>query len=57
VLKKIKKINMVCCMSYYPTNGRVDFEDSLIIKSSFITEDEIMTGPKANKKKEQKKLK
>jgi hypothetical protein len=44
-------------MSYYPTNGRVDFEDSLIIKSSFITEDEIMTGPKANKKKEQKKLK
>jgi hypothetical protein len=28
----------------------------LIIKSSFITEDEIMTGPKANKKKEQKEI-
>jgi hypothetical protein len=44
-------------VSYYPTNGRFDFEDSLIIKSSFITEDEIMTGPKANKKKNKKKYK
>ena len=29
-----------CCMCCNPANGRVDFEDGWLIKSSFITKDE-----------------
>ncbi len=30
-----------CCMCFYPANRRVEFEDGWLIKSSFISKDEI----------------
>jgi hypothetical protein len=47
----------MCCN---PANGRVDFEDGWLIKSSFITKDEHeacqLTRTKAPKKKKKKKF-
>ena len=44
-----------CCMCCNPANGRVDFEDGQLIKSSFITKDEHeafhLTRTKAQPKK------
>jgi hypothetical protein len=39
---KIKwKLTWHCCKCCNPAKGRVDFEDSFLIKSSFITKDEM----------------
>jgi hypothetical protein len=35
------KLPWHCCICCNPAKGRVDFEDSLLIKSSFITKDEM----------------
>jgi hypothetical protein len=35
------KITWPCCMCCNPEKGRVDFEDGWLIKSSFITKDEM----------------
>ncbi len=54
------KITWHCCMWCNPANGRVEFEDGRLIKSSFITMDEMkacqqtrtkIQNPKKNKKK------
>jgi hypothetical protein len=35
------KLPWHCCICCNPAKGRVDFEDGLLIKSSFITKDEM----------------
>jgi hypothetical protein len=50
-----------CCMCCNPANGRVDFEDGWLIKSSFITQDEHeacqLTRTKVKKKSKKKSKK
>jgi hypothetical protein len=54
-----RKLSWHCCIFSNPAKGRVDFEDGWLIKSSFITKDEMkacqLTRNKFQKKK--KKLK
>jgi hypothetical protein len=39
---KIKwKLTWYCCICCNPAKGRVDFEDGWLLKSSFITKDEM----------------
>ena len=49
------KLTWHCCICCNPAKGRVDFEDGWLIKSSFITKDEIkayqLTRTKFQRKK------
>jgi hypothetical protein len=49
------KLTWYCCICCNPAKGRVDFEDGWLIKSSFITKDEMKLvskpGPNSHKKK------
>jgi hypothetical protein len=36
-----RKLTWFCCICSNPAKGRVDFEDGWLIKSSFITKDEM----------------
>ncbi len=45
-----------CCMCCNPANGRVDFEDSWLIKSSFIFKDEHEASQLTKTKVQQKNL-
>jgi hypothetical protein len=53
------KLTWQCCICCNPAKGRVDFEDGWLIKSSFITKDEMkacqLTKTKLPKKKEKKR--
>jgi hypothetical protein len=53
------KLTWHCCICCNPANRRVDFEDSWLIKSSFITKDEMkacqLTRTKLPQKKKKKK--
>jgi hypothetical protein len=52
------KLTWHCCICCNPAKGRLDFEDSWLLKSSFITKDEIkacqLTRTKLPQKKEKK---
>jgi hypothetical protein len=54
------KLTWHCCICCNPANRRVDFEDSWLIKSSFITKDEMkacqLTRTKHPQKKKKKKI-
>ena len=39
--KIVEKVTWHCCMCCNPAKGRVEFEDSWLIKSRFITKDEM----------------
>jgi hypothetical protein len=55
------KLTWHCCICCNPEKGRVDFEDGWLIKSSFITKDEMkacqLTKTKLPQKKRRKKKK
>jgi hypothetical protein len=59
-MKNCGKITWHCCMCCNPAKGRVEFEDGWLIKSSFITMDEMkalqLTRTKFKKKKKKKKI-
>ncbi len=54
------KLTWHCCICGNPAKGRVDFEDGWLIKSSFITKDEMKLvsypGPNSHKKKKKEGL-
>jgi hypothetical protein len=54
--KIVEKITWHCCMCCNPAKGRVEFEDSWLIKSSFITMDEMKACQLTRTKIPQKKL-
>jgi hypothetical protein len=39
--KNVEKVTWHCCMCCNPAKGRVEFEDGWLIKSRFITKDEM----------------
>ncbi len=51
------KLTRHCCKSCNPEKGKVDFEDSWLIKSSFITKDEMKAFQLTRTKLPQKKKK
>jgi hypothetical protein len=51
------KLTWHCYIHCNPAKGRVDFEDSWLIKSSFITKDEMKACMLTSTKLPQKKLK
>jgi hypothetical protein len=58
------KLTLHCCIARNPAKGRVDFEDGWLLKSSFITKDEMKACqltktkfPQKNQKKNKKYLK
>jgi hypothetical protein len=54
---KIKwKLTWYCCICFNPAKGRVDFEDGWLIKSSFITKDEMKACQLTRTKFPQKKI-
>ncbi len=55
-IKKHGKVTWHCCMCCNPAKGRVEFEDSWLIKSSFITKGE-MTACQLTRTKIQQKTK
>jgi hypothetical protein len=50
------KITWHCCMCCNPAKGRVDFEDGCLVKSSFITKDEMKACQLTRTKLPHKKL-
>jgi hypothetical protein len=55
--QKLKwKLTWHCCICCNPAKGRVDFEDGWLIKSSFITKDEMKLGPGPGPNSHKKKM-
>ena len=50
------KLTWHCCICCNPAKGRVDFEDGWLIKSSFITKDEMKACQLTRNKLPQKKI-
>jgi hypothetical protein len=56
--KIVEKVTWHCCVCCNPAKGRVEFEDGWLIKSSFITKDEMksLSANQDQKKNKKKKL-
>ena len=54
--KNCGKVTWHCCKCYNPAKGRVEFEDGWLIKSSFITKDEMKACQLTRTKIQPKKM-